>query len=94
MGTQSESRQEELNALIEDAHERLRQAELNEDAIGMAQVLAELSELENELDEMYLQDDFEEFGGPDDLSDDADVLASAGWGTDEDYNGYDYGDDY
>ena len=29
--------------------------------------------------------------GPDNLSDDADALASAGWGTDEDY-GY-YGDD-
>lgn len=26
--------------------------------------------------------------GPDDYSDDAEALASAGWGTDEDYGGY------
>jgi hypothetical protein len=32
--------------------------------------------------------------GSHDLSDDADALASAGWGTDEDYNHYDYGEDY
>lgn len=31
--------------------------------------------------------------GPDDLSDDGDALASAGWGTDEDY-GYYGGDEY
>jgi hypothetical protein len=30
-----------------------------------------------------------EVTGCDDLSDDAAVLASAGWGTDEDYGGYD-----
>lgn len=42
----------------------------------------------------YLMDagDDGEPEGSHDLSDDADVLASAGWGTDEDY-GY-YGDDY
>lgn len=39
-----------------------------------------------------LQDDGEAVSGPlNDLSDDAEALASAGWGTDEDY-GY-YGDD-
>ena len=29
-----------------------------------------------------------------DAFDDANALASAGWGTDEDYNGYCYNDDY
>ncbi len=32
--------------------------------------------------------------GPDDLSDDAEALASVGWGTDEDYGGYDGGDEW
>ena len=30
--------------------------------------------------------------GPEGMWDDAAALASAGWGTDEDYNHYDYGD--
>lgn len=39
-------------------------------------------------------DDFDgEPVGPDDLSDDGDALASAGFGTDEDY-GYDGGDEW
>ena len=35
-------------------------------------------------------DDYEQ----DDMYDDGDALASAGWGTDEDYNGYCYNEDY
>ena len=47
---------------------------------------------ENEVDnDMFeeVEDELDYF----DAFDDADALASAGWGTDEDYNGYCY-DDY
>lgn len=60
---------------------------------------------ENDFDDVYASDDVEDLelfddledvvdylSRPDDLFDDADALASMGWGTDEDY-GY-YGDDY
>lgn len=36
----------------------------------------------------------EGFEGYDDVFADADALASAGWGTDEDYGCYEGGDDY
>lgn len=37
--------------------------------------------------------EYEEFTSIDDMSDDAEALASAGHGTDEDYNGGCYGDE-
>lgn len=48
----------------------------------------EITPDEYEMDD-FQDDDFPEYD--DDFSD-ADALASAGWGTDEDYGGY--GDDY
>ena len=52
---------------------------------------AEMDALRIDADEWDSDDDGEPHGSHD-LSDDAEALASAGWGTDEDY-GY-YGDDF
>jgi hypothetical protein len=43
--------------------------------------------------EQFLDDSMFDDYEQDDMYDDGDALASAGWGTDEDYNGYCY-DDY
>ena len=45
-------------------------------------------------DEVNLFEEVEDEMDYFDAFDDADALASAGWGTDEDYNGYCYNDDY
>jgi hypothetical protein len=49
-------------------------------------------DLNNKFADDGVYDDADEPEGSYDLSDDADALASAGWGTDEDY-GY-YGDEF
>ena len=54
---------------------------------------AVVAELEMVRDMFTVQDDYEGDGEPMgsfDLSDDAEALASAGWGTDEDYGFYGY----
>lgn len=48
------------------------------------------SSWEDRFESMYEEQEGYDDGsyyGPDDYSDDADALASAGWGTDEDYGG-------
>ena len=49
-------------------------------------------QIEDELIEE--DDDCDDFHGLDDYSDDAEALASAGWGTDEDYGYFGGGDDW
>ena len=70
-------------------YNEINEHELYEDDSNGEQILWDESEFEGHGDDMV---DIDEDYYADD-SDDGYALASAGWGTDEDYNGYCY-DDY
>ena len=83
------TRYEELSELLTEAYEMLDKAEQDVDVEGYKRARSQISELEAELDELAPYDDEWEEPWEDPVQADAETLAMAGMGTDEDYGLYD-----